>query len=223
MTRKLIAFSLCLCLAAAVFAAAAADPIEALIAKGLKAYKEGNSQDSIAALQEAILLMQKSKEKDLLACLPKAPAGWEAGKVDSGSTAVGTGEGGMTCTQLSQTFTRKADDARATVTITNSEQLMQAHKAMADAYKNPELVKMMNQDPNTKFKMITQDGWTGWSIIHKDQNAEAVTFSGGYMVNIQISKADEKALDAFWNGTDFKAIGKLKAAEPASKPSGKSK
>jgi len=194
------------------------DPVESLLVKGLAAHKAGKVQDAIAALQEAVLLLQKSQEKGLAKFLPKAPAGWKGGEVESSSGAVGTGEGGATFTTLTQTFTRIEDEVTAAATLSTSNQLIEAHKAMAESYSNPQVLAMMNQDPDVQVKLISQDGWAGWIMVRKGDSAQAMAMSSGCMVSVQLDKPDEAALTALWNTIDLKGLARATAPQTPSKP-----
>ncbi|MCJ7543278.1 MAG: hypothetical protein MUP47_01725, partial [Phycisphaerae bacterium] len=131
----------------------------------------------------------------------------------------GTGEGGATYTQLTQRFTRKQDGATATVSLTSSNQLIDAQKPLAESYKNPEFLRMANLDPNMKVKLIDQDGWTGWIVIQKEGDAQATALHSGYLLTVQVDKPDEAALDIFWKAIDLKGLaGPGAASQPTSKP-----
>lgn len=221
MLRNICLASLAVMICSAACLAEGDKAVEGLITKGLAAHKAGKTHDAIAALQEAILLMQKSQEKGLAGFFPKAPAGWTAGELDSSSAAFGTGEGGATYTTLTQQFTREEDGATVNVSLSNSNQLVEAHKAMAESYKNPEVLKMMNQDPNTKVKLIDKDGWTGWMTIEKDNSAQAIAFSSGCLLTVQVDKGDEATLELFWNAIDHKALAKATVVEAKTKPADK--
>lgn len=219
MFRTITLAAVVLLIPAAICLAEADKDVESLINKGLASYKAGRTNEAIAFLQEVVLLLQRSQEKGLARFFPKAPEGWEAGKLESSSAAIGTGEGGATYTQLTQRFTRKQDGATATVTLSNSNQLIESQRAMAESYKNPEVLRMMNQDPDTKIKLIDQDEWVGWTVIQKDRDAQATALCTGCLLSIQIDKPDEAAVDAFLKATDLKGIaGAAGVSQPTSKP-----
>ncbi len=209
MRRSTIALGLVGILAAAgAYAAEKEADVEALINKGLKAYKDGDSADAITALQEAISALQKSQEKGFAAFFPKPPAGWEAGKLDSQSMSAGTGEGAMNYSTLSQSFTQGKGDGqiRVKVTLTNSPQFAETYKGMAETYKNPEMLKILNADPKQKLTMIDQNGWVGFRHIQKESKAEAFAFCGSCLLMVEANKDDEQALDAIWNAIDLKGL-----------------
>jgi hypothetical protein len=184
--------------------------VEALIQKGLKAYKDGKGGEAIQALQDAIAAIQKSQEKGLAAFFPKAPAGWEAGKMESQSLSMGSSEGGTNYTVLSQAFTQGKDDnaIEVKVTLTNSPQQGEAYKSMVDTYKNPEMLKILNADAKQKITMIDQDGWVGFRHIEKESKGQIIVFHGPCMLMLDCDKDNEKALDAIWKGIDLKGLAK---------------
>lgn len=191
--------------------------VEALIQKGLKAYKDGKVRDSVSALQEAIAAMQKSQEKGLAAFFPKAPAGFEAGKIESQSASYGDGASATSYTILKQTFTRASDDVTATVTLTDAPQMIEAQKARAEAYRNPGVMAALNQSPDTKVTLIDQNGWVGWKIISKGHDAQIAAYSGSTLLQVNLSKDDANLLDAFWNAIDLKGLASAQTKPAATK------
>lgn len=188
--------------------------VEALIQAGLKAYKDGQTQRAVAALQEAIAQMQKQQEKGLASFFPKAPDGWEAGEIDTQSATFGTGKGSESFTTLNRTYTRKTDQMEVQVSLVNSPQLVESHKAMAEAYKNPAMLKELNADGN-KNKMIERDGWIGWLTVSKDDNATITAFNKSYVLTITVDKPDEAVLNSFWMAIDVKGLaGSLSPGRP---------
>lgn len=221
MTRKFIVATSMLLLTGALWAADdKKEPasVEAAIQKGLKDYKDSKPQDAIAALQEAISLIQKSAEKGLGSYFPAAPDGWEASEIESHSMAgMGSGkDAGISWTQISRTYTRKSDKMTVRMELTNAPQLIDVQKGMAEMYKNPQMLAAMNADGKTTVKPFDQSGWTGWTKIEKDKDAELTTFSKGNLLTIHVSKADETALQQFIGLMNFKAMGEGSVA--ASKP-----
>jgi hypothetical protein len=194
--------------------------IEAKISAGLKAYQDGRTGEAISALQEAIAGMQKSQHKGMAAFFPKAPEGWEAGKLDSASISANSGqEGGSSVTTLTQEFTRKSDDLKVTVTLANSPELIKAQEKLLEVYKNPEMTKMMNANPDHQLKVIDENGWTGLRQIMKEDegkgSASITAFSGACILTLQVQNNDGDVLDMFWKTIDLKG---LAAAAPKSKP-----
>ena len=182
--------------------------VETLINKALAAYKEHQTNQAIEYLQKAIGIMQKSMEKGLAACLPKAPPGWTAGKVKSDSVSIGSGDQATTYTQTSQTFTRTSDKLRVTVTFATSPQLIQAHMAMAAAWKNPQMLAMMNRDPDKKIQPIDKNGWNGWVVVEKGRTADVTVVRSGMLVGVKAGKGGEAVAKQFLNAIDLKALAK---------------
>lgn len=216
--RKFLVMLLCVAVSAcAAWAANDKDPkaaVEARILAGLKAYKDGKTQEAVAALQEAVALMQASQQQGLAALFPKAPDGWEAGKIESQSMSLGgSDQQSGAYTSLSRTYTRKADNVEATITLLDSKQMIEAQRQLVETYKNPAMLAMLNQDPDKKTTLIDQQGWIGWKIVSKGQSAEAMAFNQSYLLTVRVSAGDEPVLDGFWKAIDFRAI--VPAAKPA--------
>ena len=189
---------------------------EAAIQKGLQLYKEGQAGAAIAALQEAIGIIQKSQQKGLAAFFPKAPDGWEAGKLETNSAASGSGKDSFTLTALEQDFTRKSDSLKVRISLTNSPQLIEPQKAMLENFrKNPMILQTINQAGEQKMTMISRDGWEGWQNSIKDGNGEIIAFNGSNMLNIHMDKFDQSVLDQFWNAIDLKGLAGQSASKPA--------
>jgi hypothetical protein len=192
--------------------------IEGKIESALKDYKTGKTGEAMTALQEAISLMQKSAQKGMAAFFPKAPEGWEAGKLDSQSISSG-GDHTSSWTTLNQNFTRKKDELKVSVSLANSPELIKAQKGMLDAFKNPQMLKMMNADPARQIKLIEQAGWVGVRQVEKakDDNkgkVEIILIIDACMLTLNINSDDEAALDKFFKQIDLKA---LAAAAPKPK------
>lgn len=179
--------------------------VEAAIQQGLKDFKAGRSADAIQSLQSAISMIQKSQQKGAAKGFPKAPAGWEAGKLESQSISTGSATENFAWTMLTQAFTRKSDNTRVNIELANSPQLIEPQKAMFENLKNPQVLAMMNQSPDTKLSMISQDGWAGMKIVEK-QEAKIVAFCDNSLITITVNKADEAALETFWKAVDLKAL-----------------
>ena len=208
-----------------VFGQSADKDVEAKIESALKAYRSGQTGEAMSSLQEAIAMIQKSTEKGLAAFFPKAPEGWDASKLDSQSLSTGGSDnGGGSWTTLSQNFTRKKDPLKVTVTLTNSPQLIQAQKGMLAAFKNPEMLKALNADPNHQVKLIEQSGWVGLRQITKGKGqddkgkGEIAVYSDSCVLTLQVDSDDQAVLDTFWKSIDLKG---LAAASPKSKKTDK--
>lgn len=213
---RAISLVVVLCAAPVVVAQTAAkvESVEALIEKGLKAYKDGKMQDAIAHLQAAIAQMQKAQQKGLAKFLPGAPEGWEAGEIDASSGATSGGGGAMAITQLTRKYTQKSGGLRVTITIMTNKDLVETQRTLAETYrKQPEIIKAM-QTADNKFRLVDQDGWIGWSTVQKGSEAQTLVVSKSVMLQVQVSKDDEKALELFFKAIDLKGL----AAEPTVAP-----
>ncbi len=182
------------------------DVVEALIAKGLAEYRSGKTQEAIADLQKAIAMMQKSLQKGMAAFFPKPPPGWEAGKVESTAMTMGSGEQSGSWTQVTRRYARTKDKVTVTVTMVNAPRLIEAQKSASAAYRNPQMLKMLNRDPKTRIALIDQAGWFGWTVVNKGRSAQASAFSKGCLLTAQAGNDDEQALKAIWNAIDLKAL-----------------
>lgn len=202
-------------------AADADKDVEAKIESALKDYKAGKTGEAMTSLQEAISLIQKSSRKGMAAFFPKAPDGWEAGKLDSQSVS-GGGEGGSSFwTTLSQDFTRKKDQLRVSVSLANSPEMIKAQKGAMEVFKNAETLKAMNSDPAHQYKLVEQAGWVGLRTVEKGKDGdkgrcEIILFTDACLLTLRVDSADEAVLDQFFKQIDLKA---LAAAAPKAKKS----
>jgi hypothetical protein len=212
------------CVAALVAAPAESRPasdtakVESLVNQALAEYKAGNTGDAVAHLQEAITLMQKSLSKGLAAVFPEAPAGWEAGKVESNAMSFGSADGSQAWTQVSRTYTKTGVDLNVKIEITNTPQLIEAAKATAEAFKNPQMLAALNQNGNTKVEVVGKDGWFGWQTINKGSSAELVAYNKDCLLTVHVNKDDAAAMSTFWNSMNLRAIS---GAQSTSRPAGK--
>ena len=200
--------------------------VEAKIESALKAYKSGQTGEAMSSLQEAISMIQKSTEKGLAAFFPKAPEGWKASKLDSRSLSTGGSDNsGGSWTTLSQSFTRKKDSLKVTVSLANSPQMIKAQKGIMEAFKSPDILKAMNADPNHQVTLIDQAPWAGLRQITKGKGqgdkckCEIVVYSDSCVLTMQVDSDDQTVLDTFWTSTDLKG---LAGAAPKSKKTDKS-
>lgn len=221
--KKAIVLTLMVAVAAGLVVAAgretkgtpmAKQDVEALILKGLKAYKDGKNQDAIQALQQAVAAIQKTQQAGMASFLPAAPAGWTAGKVDSGSVGAISSDGGETFSaiNLSRKYTKKGGDedsaTTVTVTIHSQKELIEAFKGMAETYKNPQMIAMMEQSGKVKMSSIDTAGWTGWKMVSSEGRGEAKAnaFCGDLMLMVEVNKADARAMELFWSAIDLKGL-----------------
>jgi hypothetical protein len=210
MRRMMVTVLVGLCVSAALLAGAAKekpDPVETLVAQGLARYKAGKTAEAIGDLQQAIALMQQSLQKGLAAFFPEAPQGWQAGKVESSAVAAaGTGGEGGSWTQVSRKYTRQADRLAVTVEMTNSPQLIQAQQGLSSMYRNPQMLQVLNQDPNRKVELVQAPGWFGWIVVEKGKTAQAAAYCKSCLLTVQVPKGDEQVLKTFWNAIDLKGL-----------------
>jgi hypothetical protein len=186
--------------------------IEATIQKGLKDFKDGKSQDAIAALQDAIGMIQKSTAKGLGNFFPQAPAGWEAGELETQSIAgAGNGKETINYTTMTRTY-RKGEELSVTISLNTSPLLAEAQKSVMEAYKNPAAKAAMEQ---AGVKLFDKDGWSGWTKVEKDNDAEMTAFCKSLLLNIKVDKADEKVLQQFIGLMNLKALAESAPAVPA--------
>jgi hypothetical protein len=182
--------------------------VEALVQEGLKAYKAGKHQEAIQQLQKAIGVIQESAAKGLISFLPEPPEGWEADPATSKSGNWGAGESAIQWTQASRRYRRESDKLKVEVTISDSPQIIQGQMQALKLYENPQMLQMMNQDPNKKVELINADGWKGWKTTTKGKRSRTQTMAiyQSVMVMIEVRGEDEQAREAFWSGVDRKGI-----------------
>jgi hypothetical protein len=180
--------------------------VEALIQAGLEAYRAGQPQVAIQKLQKAINLIQRSAEKGLLSFLPAPPEGWKADAPKSHSGSWGGGESAIQWTEASRDYRRESDGLRVEVTLSDSPQIIQGQLQALKVYENPQMLRMMNQDPNREIALIDADGWKGWTVTEKGKRAQTMAICRSVMVRIEVGRDDAKARDVFWNALDRKGI-----------------
>ncbi|MHC4135843.1 MAG: hypothetical protein ACYTDU_04535 [Planctomycetota bacterium] len=180
--------------------------VEALIQEGLKAYQAGQHREAIQRLQKAIGIIQQSAEKGLVSFLPAPAEGWKAEAPKSSSGNWGAGESAIQWTQVSRRYKRESDGLKVEVTISDSPQIIQGQLQALKAYENPQMLQMLNQDPNRRIALVDADGWKGWKITEKGQRAQTMAIHQSVMVMIDVRSDDEKVRDAFWGGVDRKGI-----------------
>ena len=183
-----------------------AQGVEALIQEGLAAYKAGQHQVAIQRLQKAIGIIQKSAEKGLASFLPEPAEGWKADPAKSQSGNWGAGEGAIQWTQVSRRYKRESDGLKVEVTISDSPQIIQGQLQALKLYENPQMLQMMNQDPDRKVTLVDADGWKGWNTLEKGKRAQTMAICKSVMVMIEVRGDDEKVREAFWSGVDRKGL-----------------
>ncbi len=183
------------------------DAVETLIQKALQDYKAGQTRDAIAALQKAINQMQASVQKGLASFFPAPPAGWEADEIDAQSGNWG-GEGQtVSWTLASREYRRKDSSTTVSVQFTDSPELVQPQKEMAEMYANPEMLKAMNSNPNMKFEPVKRDGWVGWTLTDKEaKTVQTTAMQGGILLMAQVTDGDAGVMKAFLDAIDLKGL-----------------
>jgi len=180
--------------------------VEALIQEGLTAYRAGQHQVAIQRLQKAIGIIQKSAEKGLASFLPEPAEGWKADPPKSQSGNWGAGESAMQWTQASRRYKRESDGLKVEVTISDSPQIIQGQLQALKLYENPQMIQMMNQDPNREVELLDVDGLKGWKTKEKGKRAQTMAICKSVMVMIEVRGDDEKVREAFWSGVDRKGL-----------------
>jgi len=186
------------------------------IEQGLKAYKDGKNAEATAALQEALVMLQKANASGLEAFFPAAPAGWEAGKVSSNTMSMTGPNGAFSYTTLNRNYEQKKDKdgQQIAMTLISSPEMVAMRKPMIDTFTNAEMLKMLNTDGNT-VKAINQDGWAGWLQVEKGGKAMAMMFQGPLMLQLD-GKTDAATLEKFIKTIDLKGLAAQdKTAAPA--------
>ncbi|NLW87115.1 MAG: hypothetical protein GXY38_09605 [Planctomycetes bacterium] len=176
--------------------------IQSAVQKAMAQYEEGKVQDAIASLQEAISIMQTSGQKSMAAFFPAAPEGWTKGKVESQSLT----SNGLNFNEITCIYTRSSDSAEVHMQLCNSPQMIETHQAVAEAYKNPQMLAAINQSGQMKISQFSKDGWIGWTKVEPDQGAELVSFNGGNLLSIRCDQSDEGMLKQFVGMMNFKAM-----------------
>ncbi|MEQ8767830.1 MAG: hypothetical protein RL885_28260 [Planctomycetota bacterium] len=194
------------------FTVAAQDDVQAAVTKkieeALAHHKAGEAQKAIEALQEAIAEIEKSQSKGLGTFLPKAPSGWKAGEIESNSmsfTAGGQGAGQFL--QVTRDYWREkengAREETIQVSLTNAPQMVQAQQAMANMYKNPQMLKALQSQPGKSVELIEEDDWFGWLVVEND-DATVTAFCNGCLVTV--TGSNEKNIRMIWDGFDLKGL-----------------
>jgi hypothetical protein len=84
--------------------------------------------------------------------------------------------------------------------------MIDTYKGMMDAFKNPQTLAMMNQNPDTQIALIDREGWNGWSTLNKGGDAQIIALNGAYLLTLKVSKDDKATLDSFWKAIDLKTL-----------------
>jgi len=178
-----------------------------LIDKGRAAVVAGRPNVAVAHLQDAIAKIQAAFTKNLASFLPEPGEGWTAGEPDTNTGSWGSGEGSFQWSHASRDYTRKSDDLRVAVVISNSPQLVRAQKQMAETFKNPQMRAMMERDPDKTIETSEPDGWFVLVLTEKGRSAQVLAFKGKTMVSIDAKRDDAAAVKEIWNAIDRKGLG----------------
>ena len=181
-----------LCMSPVAMAADKPDPkIVQKIEQGLKAYKEGKDAEATVALQEAMTMIQKASASGLEAFFPDAPAGWEAGKVNTNTMNMAGQDGAVSFTTLERQYEKKNDKKGQSISmmLLSSAEMVANQKQMIDALSQPQMIDMLNAEGSTA-KAINQDGWVGLLRVEKDGDGQILLFHGAIMLTIHGRKAD---------------------------------
>lgn len=193
--------------------------VEKLIQDALARYRSGEAQQAVEKLQEAIALIEQSQKTGLASFLPPVPEGWEANEVDSQSMSFAAGgESGSQFLQITREYWPVAPDGskgtRVSVSITNAPAMVQAQKAAAAVYKNPQILESMRSDPNRQVDLIEEGDWFGWKIVEEGQQGTVTAFCNSCLVTVNGN--DAKTVEKIWGGFDLKGLSK--SARPSKEP-----
>jgi len=187
-------------------AAARAKRIEECIQKGLAAHRANQPQEAIAQLQQAVLLLQKSVEKNLAAFLPKPREGWTADDPEVQSGVWGSGEQSFQITTATRNYSREEDGRSVEIVLTNSPQMVDAQKQLITTFANPQMAAMLGADPDRKLETFKEDGWDGMLTVEKDGEAQITAVTGNVLLTIRVDAPDEDLVREFWKALDRKAL-----------------
>ena len=107
---------------------------------------------------------------------------------------------------MSRRYKRESDGLKVEVTISDSPQIIQGQLQALKLYENPQMLQMMNQDPDRKVTLVDADGWKGWNTLEKGKRAQTMAICKSVMVMIEVRGDDEKVREAFWSGVDRKGL-----------------
>jgi len=181
------------------------DDVLPLIDKGKKAVADGDYQTAVGLFQQVVQRLQTKLSGAMERFMPKPPAGWEAGEVETQSWTGTSNEESHAMTNISREYRRASDEARCTINITNWPTIVQGLRQTVDMYKN--MQSMMQQDPDTEFSFEEKDGWSIMRMIDKaSKSSQVQAVSDTYMVSVDLDRDDSAALDAFLGGLDLAGL-----------------
>jgi hypothetical protein len=187
------------------------------IDKGREALKAGNSREAIDHLQKAISLIQKTTLANLATFLPtRDERQWEMGEIEKTGGNWASEDGvNYQWTQVTRNYRKKgSDDApEVNVTISNSPQIVQGHRQMLEAFKDPAMRALLAQgQPGQKQEFIDKDGWIGTITFRKeDASADVVAVHEKVIVTIHVEKDDGTLAKSFWDAIDLAKLGEATA------------
>lgn len=213
MNKATVVLSVVVVLVALGFAIAqeekAEDPTKTalgLIDAGRAALVEGRSQAAIDSLQKAIGVIQTAFSKGLVSFLPDAPAGWKADEPDVSSGSWGAGAEAVQWNSATCTYTRESDEVRVEVQISTSPQMLAAQKGALEMYKNPQMRKMLEMDPDHTFEFVEEGDWVALITVEKGESANVIGFHDKVLVTVEVGKPEMELVKRFWNAVDRKAL-----------------
>lgn len=187
--------------------------IEDHIQKGLAAHRANLPQEAINQLQQAVLLLQKSVEKNLAAFLPKPGEGWTADDPEVQSGMWGAGEQGFQFTTATRHYEREEDGRSVEIVLTNSPQMVGMQKQLITAFQNPQMAAALGADPDRKVEMLKEDDWEGMLTVEKDGEAQIIAVTGDILVTINVDAPDGDMARKFWASVDRKALAAIAKAK----------
>jgi hypothetical protein len=180
--------------------------VEALIQEGLAAYKAGKHQVAIDRLQKAIGLIQEASAKGLESFLPQIGKGWKADAPRTHSGSWGAGREAFQWTQVVRTYRREKDGLKVEVTLSNSPQMLAGQRQALQAYANPQMLEMMNRDPNQQISLVHEAGWDGWTIQQKGKRMQTIAICKSILLILDVDADEPEVHASFWKALDKKGI-----------------
>lgn len=90
--------------------------------------------------------------------------------------------------------------------------MIEGQRAMQQVFSNPQLLALMNADPNKKMSALAEGGFQGWKSIEKEGSAQAILLGQSLMVMVDSNSDDPATLDHHWRAIDLKKLSVLDAA-----------
>jgi hypothetical protein len=220
MARRLLVLAVLVGLCAAGVAMAGSTPsaasvkeVQDLSASAVKEFEAGNGAKAVDLLQKAITVVQKTMTGNLAACLPNPPDGWDADRIKEEAIAA-TGAGLSQWSRVSRKYTHRTDKVEVNVDLTNSPVFVQMQETVWKTYQNAELLKMLNQNPNSQISLVDRDGWKGYTTVEKNRSVQTTLFVAGGLLTLNVSKDDPAAATQFLGLIDLKRAAQSLAGAP---------